>query len=139
MAETAQLIRPPLWYRWLTGSVIALIIIVVVIFGATDWRSFGIASVIIALAAFAYPIRSVRAGIALFPEQLVVRGFFASRRIRKSQITSVDRFPFLDWNDEKGISHQTIVAVYSGGSNGGGGGASRKDAQNRLRSWISNS
>jgi hypothetical protein len=91
---------------------------------------------ILAVVSALYLVRSWRAGIELHADYLVIHGFFKSRRLRKAQITAVDRFPFVDWVDKHGITHQSLAAVYSGGSNGGGGAEARFDAQRKLVDWF---
>jgi hypothetical protein len=67
---------------------------------------------------------------------MVIRGFFRSRRLSKTQIAAVDRFPFIDWVDDHDVTHQGVATVYSGGSNGGGGATAGAETMKKLVRWF---
>jgi hypothetical protein len=135
-ARSSLTVTPPLWSRLMTGGVYALIATVLLVFGLPAGSSFGVISIVVAVVVGIFVVRVLRAGVVLKEDQLVIRGFFSSRTIRRTAISSVERFPFVDWNDEKGISHQSIVAIFSGGTNDGGGPASRATAKRRVELWL---
>lgn len=131
-----EMIRPPKWYRVMSAAVAVLITVLAIVFGISEQGPLLPLFAVLAIASAIYLVRGWRAGIELHPEYLVIRGFFRSRRLCKTQLTSVSRFPFLDWADDHGTSHQSVVSVYSGGQNGGGGAGARSEAKLILLQWL---
>jgi uncharacterized membrane protein YfcA len=134
--KTTDLVQPPWWYRALSAVVAIAILLTALVFATQERGVSFVIFAILAVASAIYLVRGWRAGIELHPDHLVIRGFFSSRRLRKARITAVDRFPFVDWVDEHGIAHQSLAAVYSGGSNGGGGAEARSDAKRKIVDWF---
>jgi cell division protein FtsW (lipid II flippase) len=133
---TTDLVQPPAWYRALSAVVATVVLVTAAVFATQERGAPFVIFAVLAVASAVYLVRGWRAGIELHPDHLVIRGFFSSRRLRKAQITAVDRFPFVDWVDEHDITHQSLAAVYSGGSNGGGGAEARANAKRKLVGWF---
>lgn len=134
--RTNDLVQPPRWYRTLSAVVAAIILVVAVVFATQERGASFVVFAVLTIAAAAYLVRGWRAGIELHPDHMVIRGFFSSRRLLKTQITAVDRFPFIDWVDDHDVTHQSVAAVYSGGANGGGGATARAEAKKKLIGWF---
>lgn len=133
---TTQPVLPALGFRvgYIAGGLGIAVVGVVLI--CVDPQGLLIVGGLVALFGLATAWRLGRQGVLLEPETLIIRGVFGSRRIAKSAITSVERFPYIDWNDKDSVSHQSNVIAFSGGSLSGGGAEARSEAKDVILRWL---
>jgi hypothetical protein len=129
-------LAPPLGYRiasTVSGGLIGVVGIVLLILEPEHLLILGIAFV--AIGVFV-AVRTARAGALLAPESLTIRGFVSSKRVPRKCITSIERFPSIDWEDDDGRSHQSTLTVFSGGGQTGLVASSRAQAKRALNVWL---
>ncbi|MEV7933707.1 hypothetical protein [Curtobacterium sp. NPDC089185] len=57
-------------------------------------------------------LRGVGAGINLQENELVLRDYLLTTRIRRAQIVSVERFPAIDWRSAGGVPRETLMWAF---------------------------
>lgn len=93
--------------------------------------------IVFVVAGLFFAVRLTRAGIVLTSDRLTIRGAIASRSIPRNRIKGVDRLPSIDWEDERGVAHSSLVFMLTGNSNGRDPNARmRERAQATLETWL---
>jgi hypothetical protein len=107
---TRRITAPPITRATFGLGVIALAVfgVVVLVRQGNDWPFAAVLFTAAALIAF----RGLGAGITLGEKELVVRDYLFTTRIRREQVTSVDRFPSIDWRDTNGVPRVTLFNVF---------------------------
>lgn len=101
------------------------------------WLSNIVAAVMLAIAALiAY--RGLRARIELQQDELVIRDWILTTRLPRTQVMSVDRFPWIDWRGSDGRPREILVNVFLRRAAGltAASEEDRATAQARLQTWL---
>ncbi|WP_413602162.1 hypothetical protein [Curtobacterium sp. Curtsp57] len=94
-------------------------------------------SAVLVVAAGLVALRWARTGVDLSEDELVVRGFAFSTRIRRDQIVAVDRFPSIDWRGADGVTRETLVNAFIGTRySPNPSEAEIADARAELQAWL---
>jgi hypothetical protein len=108
-------IDTPLQMRVSLGiSAAILIILAAAVFLAQPgerWLSNTLAAVMLTLAVL-ITYRGLRARIDLHQDELVVHDWLFTRHISRSQVISVDRFPWIDWRGSDGRPREILVNIF---------------------------
>lgn len=92
----------------LCAVALAVFAVVVLVRQINDWPF----AVGLAAAAALVAVRGLGAGIDLAKEELVIRDYLLTTRIRREQIISVDGFPSIDWRGTDGVPRVVMVNVF---------------------------
>lgn len=94
-------------------------------------------SAVLVVVAGLVALRWARTGVDLSEDELVVRGFAFSTRIRRDQIVAVDRFPSIDWRGADGVTRETLVNAFVGSRfSPNPSEAEIADARAELQAWL---
>lgn len=132
-AKTVILTQPVGWRvaSAASGGLTGVIGILLIVLDPSLWI---LGLVFVAIGVF-WAVRFARNSAVVDGDRLHLRGIFFSRTLERSSITSVDRFPFIDWNDAKGISHQSSVSAFLG-NNSPAQDRRRAEAAQTLHAWL---
>lgn len=86
-------------------TVLAVVVLV------EDVRDWPFALLLVGVAAL-IAVRGVPAGIDLREDELVLRDYLLTTRIRRAQIVSVERFPAIDWRSVGGVPRETLMWAF---------------------------
>ena len=129
-------VGPPTWVR-IIMPIIAVGIAVMGVLLIVMTPSALVLGIIFAVAGLFFAVRLTRAGIVLTSDRLTIRGAVISRSIPKARIRGIDRLPSIDWEDEHGVTHSSLVFMLTGNSNGHDPNARmRERAQATLQTWL---
>jgi hypothetical protein len=134
-APTRILLAQPLSYRiafTASASLIGVLGVIVIVISPLLWV-LGLVFIAIGLIG---GIRCARNAAIIDGDRLHLRGVFVSRTLRRADISSVDRFPFIDWDDAQGISHQSSVSAFLGSNSSAWAAGHRRDASRTLHQWL---
>ncbi|AMM21357.1 hypothetical protein AX769_15995 [Frondihabitans sp. PAMC 28766] len=131
---TTVLAQPVAWRiaAAASGGLTGVIGIVLIVLDPNLW----ILGLVFVAIGVVWSVRFGRNSAVIDGDRLHLRGLFFSRTLERSSITSVDRFPFLDWNDAKGISRQSSVSAFLGGNSSPAQDRRRAEAAQILRQWL---
>lgn len=107
---TRRITAPPLTRATLGLGAIALTVFAVVVL-VRQFNDWPFAAVLLA-AAVLIAFRGLGAGVTLGEKELVIRDYLFTTRIRREQVTSVDRFPSIDWRGTDGVPRVTVFNVF---------------------------
>ena len=87
---------------------LTVLAVVVLVEDVRDWL---FALLLVGVAAF-IAVRGVPAGIDLHEDELVLRDYLLTTRIRRAQVVSVERFPAIDWRSVGGVPRETLMWAF---------------------------
>lgn len=90
------------------AALLTVLAVVVLVEDVRDWPFVLLLGGVAALIAF----RGAPAGIDLQENELVLRDYLLTTRIRRAQIVSVERFLAIDWRSTGGVPRETLMWAF---------------------------
>lgn len=87
---------------------LTVLAVVVLVEDVRDWL---FALLLVGVAAL-IAVRGVPAGIDLHEDELVLRDYLLTTRIRRVQVVGVERFPAIDWRSVGGVPRETLMWAF---------------------------
>ncbi|KQO64520.1 hypothetical protein [Curtobacterium sp. Leaf261] len=92
----------------LGASAAVLSVFAVVLRDARDWPF----ALLLLGAAALVTTRGLVAGIDLRGDELVLRDYLLTTRIKRERVVSVERFPAIDWRNSEGVPRETLMWAF---------------------------
>ncbi len=101
----------PVVTRVTLGAGAAVLTVLAVVVLTENVRDWPFAVLFVGVAAL-IALRGVPAGIDLQEDELVLRDYLLTTRMRRAQIVSVERFPAIDWRSAGGVPRETLMWAF---------------------------
>lgn len=101
----------PLATRVTLGAGAAALTVFAAVVLVRDARDWPFALLLLGAAALV-ATRGFPAGIYLGDDELILRDYLLTTRIKRAQVVSVERFPAVDWRNKDGVPRETLMWAF---------------------------